>query len=192
MRILCSIGILLALGSVLAKKAVYDEGISGVDNASLSAKSNASNSSSSTTFTEVHHEEFQAGTLGRNQHFIVENWGKLKNSDTYARQFKLRTAWRITLYLPISEPVKMSEFGPNTRAEVIRQLFEIIANLQPDSKNSVYSVLPPEYSRLSRSSSSSSTTTTTTTSSPLSQEEGSDRSLSRSTAVEETIEDDEE
>lgn len=116
-------------------------------------------------------DDEQVGLLNRSQMNLIRNWRSLKNADTIAKKLNLHMAYRVTLYLPIKDQVRMEDYGPNAKLELFNQLVNLIANVSPDSANAVYTTLPPEYIRLYKKGQMKNrkkTTTVTTSSSALS------------------------
>lgn len=97
-------------------------------------------------------EDEQVGLLNRAQLSLIRNWRSLKNADTIAKKLNLHMAYRVTLYLPIKDQVRMEDYGPNAKLELFNQLVNLIASVSPDSNSAVYTSLPPEYIRLYKKS----------------------------------------
>lgn len=124
-------------------------------------------------------DDEQVGLLNRSQMNLIRNWRSLKNADTIAKKLNLHMAYRVTLYLPIKDQVRMEDYGPNAKLELFNQLVNLIANVSPDSANAVYTTLPPEYVRLYKKGQMKNrkkTTVITTTSSSALSGDRSDRS----------------
>ncbi|KAI5188808.1 hypothetical protein NEMIN01_0176 [Nematocida minor] len=199
MRLLGSFGVIIALlGNVLAEQNDYDEMSNATDARSsiiASSKAAATATSRGTTASNSPNRVNKRQNLSNNQVYLLNNWGQVKKTSTLARKLGLYTAWRITLLLPKKTEFNLNGFGPNIKLELLTQLMGILRNTKPDSPNAIYSDLPPEYATIVAQGTTTTTTTKTDSSSSSSSRPAAAAAAAvstKSTAVEETVEEGEQ
>ncbi|KAI5140772.1 hypothetical protein NEPAR04_0489, partial [Nematocida parisii] len=159
MKILSSLGIILALGGVMADASTVTSNGTTIGGGSTDISSHRS------AIDSTDNGEIQVGKLSKEQMKLINGWNKGKNADSIAKRLKLRTALRVTLYLPIEEPLSLNDLGPNSKLEILSALIGMGASVKADSASSMHTTLPPEYARLAKQQQQSETTTSSSVSS---------------------------
>ncbi|KAI5165019.1 hypothetical protein NEIRO03_0170 [Nematocida sp. AWRm78] len=189
MKILSSLGIILALGGVMVQASTVTSNGTTVGGSSTDISSHKS------AIDSTDSGEVQVGKLSKEQMKLINGWNKGKNADSIARRLKLRTALRVTLYLPIEEPLSLNDLGPNSKLEILSALIGMGASVKADSASSMHTTLPPEYARLAKQQQQSETTTSSSSAKSSSSSKSSTktkRSSRSSGLVQESVEEEEE
>lgn len=165
MRFLGTIGITLALSQTALAGYIDTQSYGGgsySSNSSRYATSDSAVISRGPVATST--SSNQVGVLNKRQETFVKNWNSVPHADDYAKEMDLHQVYKVVVYASITEPVSLSDFGPNMLSEIGSSLTDLVITTPADDLNMIHTSIPEEYNRVySQTNSRGSTTTTVTT-----------------------------
>ncbi|KAH9386368.1 uncharacterized protein NEMAJ01_1264 [Nematocida major] len=160
MRLTGSLGIILALGGVMAEAEYLNQELDAISSGkkSLTMGSSAAPigrgvgpAQAPDNDNDQENDVQVIRKLSKNQMNLVNNWANVQKADDVADKFGLQVGIRVTVWVPRNGGFNFSSIGPNTKIEMINEFVNMLQTLQADSADAMYTTMPAEYRAWSNS-----------------------------------------